>query len=167
MNKKWIGLFNSVAIIILFAILIVPTYAYANGGGELFGSFFLAFGIIVVIFLICREIVCWYWKINQIVSLLTDIRQLLRSGQQGNRDLINSALNTIPSQASSITDISNANDENLKKSADKKVVTKPYANQTEWVCNCGTHNPLDKSKKVQNCSNCHQNRDFVLNEIRK
>jgi hypothetical protein len=30
--------------------------------------------IIIVIFLIFREIVCWYWKQNEIVSILKDIR---------------------------------------------------------------------------------------------
>lgn len=27
-------------------------------------AFFFAFGILVIVFLLCREIVCWYWKIN-------------------------------------------------------------------------------------------------------
>ena len=39
---------------------------------------FVVFAILVAIFLICREIVCWYWKINAQVALLTEIRDLLR-----------------------------------------------------------------------------------------
>lgn len=35
--------------------------------------------IAIVLFLIFREIVCWYWKINQFVKLLEEIRDLLRS----------------------------------------------------------------------------------------
>ena len=33
--------------------------------------------VIVVIFLVLREMICWYWKINQNVALLTEIRDLL------------------------------------------------------------------------------------------
>ncbi len=37
----------------------------------------IALAVIVAIFLIIREIICWYWKINKAVNLLTDIRDLL------------------------------------------------------------------------------------------
>lgn len=33
--------------------------------------------IAVVVFLICRELICWYWKLNDIVSLLRDIKKSL------------------------------------------------------------------------------------------
>ncbi|GHU76099.1 hypothetical protein FACS189461_3260 [Spirochaetia bacterium] len=37
-----------------------------------------------VIFLICRQLVCWYWKINKIVALLEDqnnlFKQLIKKG---------------------------------------------------------------------------------------
>lgn len=36
-------------------------------------TFLIAFGIIFVIFLIVRELMCWYWKINIIVKLLQSI----------------------------------------------------------------------------------------------
>lgn len=39
--------------------------------------------IIVVLFLVFREFFLWYWKINEIVGLLADIRALLRQKQQG------------------------------------------------------------------------------------
>ena len=35
--------------------------------------------IVLVVFLICREILCWYWKVNKIVSLLEGIQSLLRA----------------------------------------------------------------------------------------
>jgi LSD1 subclass zinc finger protein len=38
--------------------------------------------ILFVIFLICREINCWYFKINQRVGLLEDIRDLLKKNLQ-------------------------------------------------------------------------------------
>jgi len=39
--------------------------------------------VLAVIFLVCRELFCWYWKINQNVALLTEIRDLL--AQEKNR----------------------------------------------------------------------------------
>ena len=32
---------------------------------------------VVIIFLVFREVICWYWKINQNIALLTEIRDLL------------------------------------------------------------------------------------------
>ena len=34
--------------------------------------------ISLIIFLICREIVCWYWKINKLSSQLYEQNELLR-----------------------------------------------------------------------------------------
>ncbi len=36
----------------------------------------LVFGLII--FLVGREFFCWYWKLNKVVSLLTEIRDLLK-----------------------------------------------------------------------------------------
>lgn len=44
-------------------------YEYGSYGGGI-GAFFITLLIIAVIFLVCREIVCWYWKINKAVELL-------------------------------------------------------------------------------------------------
>lgn len=33
--------------------------------------------VLLIIFLVCREIVCWYFKINQNIALLTEIRDRL------------------------------------------------------------------------------------------
>ncbi len=33
--------------------------------------------VAIIVFLIFREIICWYWKINRNVELLTEIRDLL------------------------------------------------------------------------------------------
>ncbi len=40
-------------------------------------SFFRGIGIlvfIIIVFFLCRELMCWYWKQNEIVSILKDIR---------------------------------------------------------------------------------------------
>ena len=39
----------------------------------LFGSMF----IFAIVFLILREVMCWYWKINRALVVLTEIRDLL------------------------------------------------------------------------------------------
>ena len=38
----------------------------------------LPIAIWLLVFIICREIVCWYFKLTQIVSLLTEIRDALK-----------------------------------------------------------------------------------------
>ena len=45
--------------------------------------FLIIFVIVLGIFLICREIVCWYWKVNQTVALLTEIRDHLANAVSG------------------------------------------------------------------------------------
>jgi len=40
---------------------------------EMFGFTIGTILIVLVVFLICREIVCWYWKINKRISLLENI----------------------------------------------------------------------------------------------
>jgi len=60
------------------------------------------------------------------------------------------------------TGLSEAELQELKWSAGNDAVAIPYTTQIEWICVCGTHNPLKRNKKIQNCSNCHRNRDFVL-----
>jgi hypothetical protein len=42
----------------------------------------ITLAVILVIFLVCREIVCWYWKQNEQVALLKEIRDMMAE-QQG------------------------------------------------------------------------------------
>lgn len=39
----------------------------------------------LVIFLVCREIVCWYFKMNEVVSLLKEIKDVLRNNNLGKK----------------------------------------------------------------------------------
>lgn len=32
-------------------------------------------GVLILIFILLRELVCWYWKINRVVELLEDIKE--------------------------------------------------------------------------------------------
>jgi hypothetical protein len=43
---------------------------------------FLGAVLLFVIFLIARELMCWYWKINRVVSLLEENNRLLRANVQ-------------------------------------------------------------------------------------
>lgn len=41
-----------------------------------------SFGVLLItliFFLIFREVVCWYWKVNEAVATLGEIRDLLRA----------------------------------------------------------------------------------------
>lgn len=40
------------------------------------GFFFICLVIFIVIFLLCRELVCWYWKIN---SRITTMEQMVKN----------------------------------------------------------------------------------------
>jgi len=40
-------------------------------------SMLLLIGIPIIIFIVCRELVCWYWKLNRIVELLERIANTL------------------------------------------------------------------------------------------
>lgn len=52
----------------------------------------------------------------------------------------------------------------LRRIAGTDAVTLAYATEGEWICVCGTHNPLDRNKAVQNCSRCRRNRDHALEQ---
>jgi hypothetical protein len=41
------------------------------------GMFLVIVLITIILFLVCREFFCWYWKINQNLALLTEIRDFL------------------------------------------------------------------------------------------
>ena len=45
--------------------------------GSIISSLLIALLILLVIFFVCREIFCWYWKINASLGLLEEIRDLL------------------------------------------------------------------------------------------
>ncbi|TNF50508.1 hypothetical protein EP232_00590 [bacterium] len=49
----------------------------AEGPGGGFVYPLVSFLVMFVIFLLLREVWCWYWKLNRIVDLLTDIRNQL------------------------------------------------------------------------------------------
>ena len=42
----------------------------------------VALGVMLLFFLLGRELICWYFKVNQIVALLEDIRDSLKNKPQ-------------------------------------------------------------------------------------
>jgi hypothetical protein len=42
--------------------------------------------VLILVFLVLREAVCWYWKINKSLALLTEIRDLLASKNVANTE---------------------------------------------------------------------------------
>jgi len=62
---------------------------------------FIAVIVIIGLFLICREIFCWYWKINERVLILREIRDLLNKQIQGNGAEITSTGKDLPSDQNS------------------------------------------------------------------
>ena len=52
--------------------------------GNSLGGLFIFVAVLAVIFLVFREFFCWYWKINQNIALLTEIRELLSAKGSAN-----------------------------------------------------------------------------------
>lgn len=46
-------------------------------GSDVFGNLLLGLSVLFVLFIIFREILCWYWKVNEVVGLLKEIRDKL------------------------------------------------------------------------------------------
>jgi len=45
-------------------------------------AFAVVMFVTLLVFLVCREIVCWYWKINEAVGLLQEILFELKKSNQ-------------------------------------------------------------------------------------
>jgi len=51
---------------------------YNSDLANMWGTIALALIVTILVILICRELVCWYYKINKIVVLMEDQNELLR-----------------------------------------------------------------------------------------
>jgi hypothetical protein len=59
--------------IVLFAQAPAPSSSFDG-----FGSVLMALLICVIIFIVCRELLCWYYKINKMVSNQEEMIRLLK-----------------------------------------------------------------------------------------
>ena len=50
----------------------------SNSGGGLVGIIITVIIVLVGIFFACRELMCWYYKINKIISLMEEQNSLLK-----------------------------------------------------------------------------------------
>lgn len=67
--------------VLLFTFVLTPIISNAqayhdNSSG--FGSFLITLIIAIVIFILCRELICWYYKINKSISNQEEIIKLLK-----------------------------------------------------------------------------------------
>lgn len=68
------------AAVLLGLLAMWPSFALAGGdAGDVIGGLLITLLVIVVLFLIFREVVCWYWKINARLAKMDKSIALLES----------------------------------------------------------------------------------------
>jgi len=75
MKRSFVGVFA----LLSFLCSSTPAYARSGGGSEFVGYLLVALFVIVVVLAVFREVICWYWKINQRIALMKEIRDALQS----------------------------------------------------------------------------------------
>ena len=71
--KKITFISFSIAPMALFAQAPAPSLSF-----EELGSVFMVLLILVIVFIVCKELLCWYYKINKMVSNQEEIIRLLK-----------------------------------------------------------------------------------------
>lgn len=51
------------------------------GTGVSMITLFIVLGILFLVFLLLRELMCWYWKVNEVVTLLKSIDSKLSNDE--------------------------------------------------------------------------------------
>lgn len=67
----------------LLPALLVPCSAFAQSApgassGASFIAIIIVLAVMVGIFILCRELFCWYWKVNKMVQNQDEIIRLLK-----------------------------------------------------------------------------------------
>jgi hypothetical protein len=44
--------------------------------------------VLILVFIVCRELVCWYWKINKTVDVLENILSELKQVNGKGKDIV-------------------------------------------------------------------------------
>lgn len=63
--------------VFVFIPVIVNAQAYHDNSSG-FGDFLIMLIVAIVIFILCRELICWYYKINKSISNQEEIIKLLK-----------------------------------------------------------------------------------------
>jgi hypothetical protein len=69
-----LSIFSLLAMLILTLFFAAPAVAETDDFGIPIATSLIFLLVSFVFFLVLRELFCWYWKVNEIVSLLRDIR---------------------------------------------------------------------------------------------
>lgn len=69
-----LAIFPRLAVLILTLTFAAPAIAETDDFGIPVATSLIVLLVSFVLFLVFRELFCWYWKVNEIVSLLRDIR---------------------------------------------------------------------------------------------
>lgn len=68
--------------ITLLTLALLPSVVFAQtpvvSNADFIWNLFVFLFVLFVVFIICRELMCWYWKINKMVSNQEEIIRLLR-----------------------------------------------------------------------------------------
>ena len=138
-------LINVLGVLGLISI-VAPAYAHARGGyGDFIGSSLITLLVISVVFLILREVVCWYWKINETLSVLKEIRDLLKGGSSAEKI-------TSPSTSSANSGgTSNSPVANVSEVTNLEVLEKIKTLENGNCHECG----VKTNKKLKRCMECH------------
>lgn len=105
MKKITFSLFGTIPTV-LFAQAPAPSSSFDG-----FGSVLIVLLICIIIFIVCRELLCWYYKINKMVSNQEEIIRLLKKMAHEN----------------------DAPTNNTKLGEEKKGVLKELANSTKFM----------------------------------
>lgn len=77
MIKRFLTLLISVMPVAAMAQMADDTFTFGNMSAMLVVLFFFAL-MVVALLLIFRELICWYFKINQVVGMQEEIKTLLK-----------------------------------------------------------------------------------------
>jgi len=102
---------------------------------------FLIIAVLLFVFLLLRQLNLWYWKINTLVSLLEEIRALLRYNLP--EEVVKKISETFSKESSSTPILTKENDATKTKST-------VQLSDKDWLCRCGTVN----SKLDAICKKC-------------
>lgn len=68
--------------ITLLTLALLPSVVFARtpvvSNADFIWNLFVFLFVLFVIFIVCRELMCWYWKINKMVSNQEEIIRLLK-----------------------------------------------------------------------------------------
>lgn len=93
--KKFTFTLFAIAPMVLFAQAPAPSSSFDG-----FGSVLMVLLICVIIFIVCRELPCWYYKINKMVSNQEEMIRLLKK-MAGEEESDSQTINTLREKESS------------------------------------------------------------------